>query len=186
MIEDLDVIVEQRPTLRDRWLLPALGTIAVTAVLVSSFAQLRPLRPISELSAPARVSVLHNTAPASGFKPLELPRTIATVDSRTQFSGVTGLTPTALSDGFRDLYRFADGRLLIVIEYPDPANGTLIVPASGPTASFSIRGVKGQAYPMSSTSTPLVVGWVADGMQYHVGGAGFTADELLKFAEALR
>jgi len=182
MIEDLDIIVEQWPTTRERWLLP-LGMLAVTAVLMTSFA---PLRPTAAQSTPARVSVLHNTGPANGITSLELPRTIATAESRARFSGVTGLTSRGLNDGFRDLYRFADGRLLIIIEYPDPANGTLIAPASGPARSVDVRGVQGQAYPMNSTGMPLVVGWVADGMQYQVGGAGFTTDELLRFAEALR
>lgn len=186
MIEDLDVIVEERPIWRDRWLLPALGALAVAAVLGSSFAQLVPLRPAIAQSTPARVSVLHNTGPANGIKSLELPRTIATVESRTQFSGVTGLTSMGLSDGFRDLYRFADGRLLIVIEFPDPVNGTLIAPASGPARSVNVRGMQGEAYPTISTSMPLVVGWAAEGMQYQVGGAGFTTDELLRFSEALR
>ncbi len=189
MIEDLDAIVEHRPTLRERWLVPVIGTVAVTAVLVSSFAQLAPLRPSVFRDTPPRVSVLRNTGPANGFRSLELPRTIATVESRTQFSGVTGLTRTSLSDGFRDLYRFGDGRLLIVIEYPDPANGTLIMPSASSSdlaGSVNVRGVKGQAYPTTSTSMPLTVGWVADGMQYAVGGAGFTTDELLKFVEALR
>ena len=186
MIEDLDAMVEQRPTLRERWLLPVIGTIAVTAVLVSSFAQLVPLRPALPQSPPERVSVLSNAGPATGFRSLELPRTIATASSRTQFSGVTGLTTTGMSDGFRDLYRFSDGRLLVVIEYPDSANGTLITPGAGPERSVNVRGVKGRAYPTTSTSMPLTVGWVADGMQYAVGGAGFTTDELLRFAEALR
>jgi len=186
MIEDLDTMVERRPTLRERWLLPVIGTIAVTAVLVSSFAQLAPLRPAVFQSAPPRVTILRAAGPANGFKALQLPRSVATVESRTQFSGVTGLTPTALSDGFRDLYRFADGRTLLVIEYPDLTNGALLTPGGGPGRSVSVRGVTGQAYPTGSTSMPLIVGWVADGMQYQVGGAGFTADELLRFAEALR
>lgn len=186
MIEDLDVIVEQRPAPRERWLLPALATIAVAAVLVSSFAQQVPLGPAVFRSTPAPVRVLHPTGPANGFKSLQLPRTVATVESRTQFSGVTGLTPTALSDGFRDLYRFPDGRALFIIEYPDLLNGALMTPGGGPGRSLTVRGVKGAAYPTISTSMPLIVGWVADGMQYQVGGAGFTTDELLRFVEALR
>jgi hypothetical protein len=186
MIEDLDVIVEPRPTVRDRWLLPMLGTIAVAAVLVSSFAQLAPSRPALFKEPPPRISVLRPTGPANGFKALQLPRTIATVESRTQFSGVTGLTPTALSDGFRDLYRFADGRALFVIEYPDLTGGSVMTPGAVTSRSFNVRGGKGQAYTTESTSMPLIVGWVADGMQYQVGGAGFTTDELLKFVEALR
>ena len=186
MIEDLDVIVEQRPAPRERWLLPALATVAVAAVLVSSFAQLAPLGPSVFRTAPPRVSVLHPTGPAYGFKALQLPRTVATVGSRTQFSGVTGLTPTALSDGFRDLYRFPDGRVLFIIEYPDLTNGALMKPGGGPGRPVTVRGAKGEAYPTSSTSMPLIVGWVADGMQYQVGGARFTTDELLGFVEALR
>ena len=185
-IEDLDVIVGSWPTPRLRWLLPVVGTIAMAAVLASSFAQLAPLAPLRPAvvrSVPAPARVLQNAAPATGFRSLELPRTIATVEARTQFSGVTGLTKTAQSDGFRDLYRLADGRLLVVIEYPDPANGA---PATADGHAINVRGAKGSAYPTSSTSMPLAIGWAADGMQYQVGGAGFTADELLRFAEALR
>ena len=186
MIEDLDVIVEQRPTLRDRWLLPVLGTIAVAAVLASSFAQLAPQRVAVIQSVPMRRSVLHNAGPGNGFRSLELPRTIATAESHTQFSGVTGLTSTVQSDGFRDLYRLSDGRLLIVIEYPDPANGKLIAPGAAQSYLVVVRRVPAQAYATASTSMPLVVGWVADGMQYAVGGARFTVEELTRFADALR
>jgi hypothetical protein len=186
MIEDLDVIVERRPTLRERWLLPALGAIALVAVLLSTFAQLAPLHASVFQGAPARVSVLRPTGPANGFKALELPRTIATVASRTQFSGVTGLTPTALSDGFRDVYRFADGRALFVIEYPDLTNGALMTPGGSPVRDVVVRRANGRAYATESATMPLIVGWVADGMQYQVGGAGFTTAELLQFAEALR
>lgn len=186
MIEDLDVIVEPRPTLRQRWLLPMVGTIAVAAVLVTTFTQLKPLGRSVFREPPPRVSVLRPVGPAKGFKALELPRTVATVATRTQFSGVTGLTPTALSDGFRDVYRLADGRALFVIEYPDLTNGSIITPGAITTRSFNVRGGKGQAYTTDSATMPLIVGWVADGMQYQVGGAGFTTDELVQFAEALR
>lgn len=186
MIEELDGVLEPRHSWPARWLLPAVGTVAVAAVLVSSFAQLAPVQPPTSLRTPARISVLHPTGPATGFKSLALPRSIATAESRTQFSGVTGLTNTGQSDGFRDLYRFADGRLLIVIELPDPANGTLIAPETGPGYTVTVRGVKGYAYPTRSASMPLTVGWVADGMQYQVGGAAFTTAELLKFIDALR
>lgn len=186
MIEDLDVIVETRPSLRERWLLPAVATVAVAAVLVSSYAQLAPLRQTVFRAPPARVSVLRPAGPAGGFKALQLPRTIATVETRTQFSGVTGLTPTALSDGFRDLYRLADGRALFVIEYPDLTNGLVITPGAQSSRPVTVRGVKGQSYTSDSTSMPLAVAWVADGMQYQVGGAGFGTDELVKLAEALR
>jgi hypothetical protein len=185
MIEDLDLIVETVPSWRERWLLPALGAVAVAAVLVSSYAQLAPLRPATQ-AAPARVSILQPTGPAKGFKALELPRAVASVASRTQFSGVTGLAPTSLSDGFRDIYRFADGRALFVIEYPDLTNGALMTPGGTTFSVVSVRGVQGQSYVTTSTSMPLIVGWVADGMQYQVGGAGFTTDELLKLVEALR
>jgi hypothetical protein len=128
----------------------------------------------------------HHVGPANGFKSLVLPRTIATAESRVQYSGVTGLTRVAQSDGFRDLYRFADGRVLFVVEYPDPANGTLITTESGPVRSIVVRGVKGEVYPTISAGMPLVVGWIADGMQYDLGGAGFTTEELLRFAAELR
>ena len=189
MIEDLDGIVERRPTLRERWLLPMLGGLALAAALAWSFGRLAPLPHASGAitqGPPRRVSVLHPTGPANGFKALELPRTIATAESRTQFSGVTGLTPTSLSDGFRDLYRLSDGRVLIVIEYPDLTAGALVTPGGGQGHAVTVRGVQGQAYPTTSTSLPLAVGWIADGMQYQVGGAGFTTDDLLQFAEALR
>ena len=186
MIEDLDVIVEPQATLSQRWLLPVIASIALAAVLSSSFARLAPTRTATAQIAPARVSVLHDLGPAYGIKSLELPRTIATVASRTQFSGVTGLTDMGTSDGFRDLYRFADGRVLFVIESPDPAKRIRITPGAGPPLSVTVRGTTGQAYATTSASMPLTVGWVADGMQYAVSGAGFTTDELLKLAEALR
>lgn len=186
MIEDLDGIIEPRPTWWDRWLLPALGMLAMAAVLVSSFARLTPARTTAFIAPAPRISVPNNVGPATGVKALRLSRSIATAESRTPFSGITGLTSLGMSEGFRDLYRFADGRFLTVIEYPDPANGTPIEPASGPARPLTVRSVKGVAYPMNSTSLPLVVGWIADGMQYQVGGAGFTADELLRYAEALR
>jgi hypothetical protein len=176
MIQDLDALIEPRPTWRARWLLPVAGGLLLTAVLATSFVRF----------VPAPVSVLHNVAPANGIRSLVLPRTIGTAESRVQYSGVTGLTRMAQSDGFRDLYRLTDGRVLFVIEYPDPANGTLITTESGPVRSVVVRGVTGEVYPTISTAMPLIVGWTADGMQYDVGGAGFTTDELLQFAEALR
>ena len=186
MIEDLDFIVEGRPTWRDGWMLPVLGMLAMAAVLVSSFARLAPAG-TTVFTAPApRISVLSDLGPATGVKALKLPRSIATAGSRTPFSGITGLTSLGMSEGFRDLYRFADGRLLMVVEYPDRASGTLIEPASGPARPLTVRSVKGVSYPTNATSMPLIVGWVADGMQYQVGGAGFTVDELLRYAEALR
>jgi hypothetical protein len=188
MIEDLDVIVEPRPTLRERWLLPAIGMIAVTAVLVSvgPGSKSAPFRGSVINNAPPRQSILSNVVAARPFRALELPRTIAQPLNRAPFSGVTGLSSAALSEGFRDLYRLPDGRSLTVIAYPDRVNGTLTAPASGPSRPVTIRGTNGQVYPMDSAATPLVVDWVADGMQYQVGGAGFTTDELLKLAEALR
>jgi hypothetical protein len=176
MIQDLDVVVEPYPTWRDRWLLPIAGGLLLCAVLAASFVRF----------VPAPVSVLRGVTPANGIRSLVLPRTIATAESRVQYSGITGLTTMAQSDGFRDLYRFADGRVLFVIEYPDPANGTLITTASGPIRPVVVRGVNGEVYPTTSTSMPLIVGWIADGMQYDVGGAGFTTEELLRFAEELR
>jgi hypothetical protein len=176
MIQDLDAVIEARPTWRARWLLPLAGGLLLSAVLATSFVRF----------VPAPISVLHNVARANGIRSLVLPRTIATAESRVQYSGVTGLTRMAQSDGFRDLYRLSDGRVLFVIEYPDPANGTLITTESGPVRPVVVRRVKGEVYPTTSAAIPLIVGWIADGMQYDVGGAGFTTDELLQFAEALR
>src|SRR5690348_14162438 len=113
MIEDLDGVIVPRPTWRERWLLPVAGAIVLAAVFAGSFIRIEP----------ARASVLHAAPPATGVKAIELPRTLATLETRLQFSGVTGLTSMDMSDGFRDTYQLADGRRLIVIEYPDPGNG---------------------------------------------------------------
>ena len=45
MIQDLDGVAERQATLGQRWLLPALGTIAVVAVLASTLARQLPSRP---------------------------------------------------------------------------------------------------------------------------------------------
>lgn len=187
-IEDLDVIVERRPTLRERWLLPALGTVAVAAVLASSFAQLAPPRPASHEVAPAPISVLRKVGPATGFRSLELPPTIASLQSRTQFSGVTGLTSSGQSDGFRDLYRLPDGRLLIVVEYPDPTNAFVAPPLDALELwhRVVVRGVAGIGYRTASASLPLAIAWAADGMQYLLGGAGLSEEELVGLAARLR
>jgi len=121
MIEDLDIIVEQRPTVRESWLLP-LGMLAVTAVLVTSFEQLALLRPTTAHDPPARVSVLPNTGPANGIKSLELPRTVATAESRARFSGVTGLTSRGLNDGS-----------------PTGCSTRSVAQASRPTSCFATR-----------------------------------------------
>jgi hypothetical protein len=173
VIEDLDGIIEPRATWRERWLLPAAGALLLGAVLASSFVR----------SEPARTSVLQAAIPATGVKAIELPRTLATLETRLQFSGVTGLTSMAMSDGFRDAYRLADGRLVIVIEYPDPANGALIAPAA--RIAVPVRGVRGAVFDTSAPSQPTALAWVANGMQYQVGGA-FTPAELISLAEQLR
>jgi len=173
MIEDLDGVIEPRPTWRERWLLPVAGAVLLAAVFAGSFIRIEP----------ARASVLHAAPPATGVKAIELPRTLATLETRLQFSGVTGLTSMDMSDGFRDTYQLADGRRLIVIEYPDPANGALIAPA--PRIAVPVRGVRGAVFDTSTPSHPMALACVADGMQYQVGGA-FTADELISLAEQLR
>ena len=188
MIEDLDGIIEQRPTLPERWLLPAIGTIAVTAVLVSSFAQQAPLRPTVVGSTVARVSVLRDVGPASGFKTLELPPSIATAQRRTQFSGVTGLTTAGQSDGFGDLYRLADGRLVIVVEYPDPSSALVAPPVDAvePWHRVAVRGVGGIGYRTASANLAVAIAWWADGTQYVLGGAAVSENELVGLAARLR
>ena len=187
MIEDLEVIVESAPTWRDRWLLPALGALALAAVLVSSFAQLAPVRSGVTQHVPS-VSVIQGAVPGTGIRSLELPRTVATVATRTQLSGVTGLTPMDQSEGFRDLYRFEDGRLLIVVEYPDPAALSVAVPsgALGTPHRVTVRGTTGLGYATATASLPLAIAWRADGMQYVVGGAAFSEEELVRLAAQLR
>lgn len=173
MIEDLDGIIERRPTWGERWLLPAAGAVLLSAVLAASFLRFEP----------ARTTALQAAPPATGVKSIELPRTVATLESRLQFSGTTGLTSMEMSDGFRDTYRLTDGRRVIVIEYPDPANGALIAPAA--RVAVPVRGVRGAVFDTSQASQPNAIAWVADGMQYQVGGA-FSADELIGLAEQLR
>ena len=174
MIEDLDGIIEPRPTWRERWLLPFAGAVLLSAVFAGSFVRPAPA---------ARASVLEAAPRATGVKAIELPRTLATLETRLQFSGVTGLTSMEMSDGFRDTYRLADGRLVIVIEYPDPANGALIAPAA--RIAVPVRGVRGATFDTFTPSQPAAIAWVADGMQYQLGGA-FTTDELISLAEQLR
>ena len=173
MIEDLDAVTEPRPTWRARWLLPVAGGLLLAVVLATSFLRFTPV--------PA--SVLDAAPPATGIKTIELPRTLATLETRLQFSGVTGLTSMAMSDGFRDMYRLADGRLAIVIEYPDPANGALLAPPR--RVAVRVRGGTGAVFDTSAASQPKAIAWVADGMQYQVGGA-FSTDELISLAEQLR
>ena len=173
MIEDLDGVIEPRPSWRARWLLPAAGAVLLCAVLASSFLRF----------VPTRASVVAAAPPAVGIKAIELPRTLATLQTRLQFSGVTGLTSMDMSDGFRDTYRLADGRLVIVIEYPDPANGTLVAPPA--RVRVPVRGTNGAVFDTFQASQPKAIAWVADGMQYQVGGA-FSTEELISLAEQLR
>ncbi|MDP9319838.1 MAG: hypothetical protein M3P16_01935 [Chloroflexota bacterium] len=173
MIEDLDGVIEPARTWQARWLLPAAGAMLLGAVLASSFLRFTP----------ARATVLEGAPPATGIKSIELPRNVATLQTRLQFSGVTGLTSMEMSDGFRDTYRLADGRLVIVIEYPDPANGALLAPPQ--RAAVRVRGGQGAVFDTFQLSQPNAIAWVADGMQYQVGGA-FSTDELISLAEQLR
>lgn len=187
MIEDLEGIVDSAPTWRDRWLMPALGALALVAVLGSTFLQLAPVR-AGVTQHVSSLSVIPGAAPGRGIRSLELPRTVATVTRRTQLSGVTGLTPMELSEGFRDLYRFEDGRLLIVVEYPDPSGTSVAVPsgALGTPHRLAVRGTTGIAYATATASLPAAIAWRADGMQYVVGGAAFSEDELVRLAAQLR
>ena len=173
MIQDLDGVIEPRPSWSARWLLPSAGGVLLVVVLATSFLRVEP----------ARVSVLAAAAPATGIKAIELPRTLATLETRLQFSGVTGLTSMEMSEGFRDTYRLADGRLVIVIEYPDPADGALLAPVA--RIQVGVRGTNGAIFDTFQASQPKAIAWVADGMQYQVGGA-FSSDELISLAEQLR
>jgi hypothetical protein len=173
MIEDLDGVVEPRLSWRARWLLPLAGAILLAVVLATSFLRYTPVT----------ARVLDAVPPATGIKAIELPRNLATLETRLQFSGVTGLTSMAMSDGFRDTYQLADGRRVIVIEYPDPANGALLAPVA--RTRVPVRGVNGAVFDTFAASQPKAIAWVADGMQYQLGGA-FSTDELISLAEQLR
>jgi len=173
LIEDLDGVIEPRPSCPALCLLPLAGGVLLAVVLATSFLRVEP----------ARVNVLDAAPPATGIKAIELPRTLATLETRLQFSGVTGLTSMEMSDGFRDTYVLGDGRRVIVIEYPDPANGALIAPPA--RTKVPVRGVNGAIFDTLQPSQPKAIAWVADGMQYQVGGA-FSSDELISLAEQLR
>jgi hypothetical protein len=188
LIEDLDVIVEPVPTCRDRWLLPAFGALALSAVLATTFVRLAPVRTPVSGAGIARSSVLQGAPPAAGIRALELPRTVASLQGRTQISGVTGLTSMDMSEGFRDLYRLADGRLLIVAEYPDPLRSDVAAPANAlrPTHRVAVRGVMGIGYETATATLPIAISWSSDAMQYVVGGAAFSEEELVSLAAQLR
>lgn len=187
MIEDLDGVVDPRPSWRDRWLLPLAAGLLLATVLATSFVRPAPAaRPLAvgpaAPAAPARVLAALPGAPA--LRILELPRTVAMLEARTQFSGTTGLTSAGDSDGQRDVYRLPDGRLLVVIQYPDPAAVRIVV--RGAPGQPSVRGVPAERVVSDAASLPLAVAWTAEGMRYQVGGAGFTLEELQRYAELLR
>lgn len=188
MIQDLDGVAERQATRGQRWLLPALGTIAVAAVLASTLARQLPARPQVQPVTQAHLSVLPGIGPATGFKGLALPPSVASIERRTQFSGVTGLTTAAQSDGFGDLYRLADGRLVILVEYPDPAN--LFVRPPGDAVELwhrvAVRGNAGLGYRTASPSLAVAIAWAADGTQYVLGGAALSEEELVSLAARLR
>ena len=48
-----------------------------------------------------------------------------------------------------------------------------------------VRGTNGAVFDTIQASQPKAIAWVADGMQYQVGGA-FSTDELISLAEQLR
>ena len=177
MIEDLDGVVDRRAGLTERWLLPFAGAVALAIVLASSFIRIEP----------ARATVLRALPPATGVKTIELPRTLATLESRLQFSGVTGLTSMDMSDGFRDTYTLVDGRRLFVIEFPVAAgdaatySGSIDLPHR-----VAVRGAMGIGYSTGSAALPTVIAWTADGMQYTLGGAAFSEEELVRLASQLR
>lgn len=188
MIEDLDVIVEPAPTWRDRWLLPAFGAIALSLVLAITFLRLAPARSPAFGAESSKPSVLQGVPLAAGIRALELPRTVASLQGRTQVSGVTGLTRMEMSEGFRDLYRLADGRLLIVAEYPDPLRSEVWSPVNAlqPTHRVAVRGAMGIGYETATATLPMAIAWSSDAMQYVVGGAAFSEEELVGLAAQLR
>jgi hypothetical protein len=175
VIEDLDGIVEPRLTWRARWLLPLAGSLVLGVIFVTTFFRYE--------TTPA--SIVRAAAPAMGVRAVELPRSVATLVTRLQFSGVTGLTSMAASEGFRNTYRLPDGRLAIVIEYPDPAHGAQIASARVPVEDVRVRGTDGAVFDTAAASQPKAIAWVADGMHYQLGGA-FSTDELISLAEQLR
>jgi hypothetical protein len=152
MIFDLDGVPnEPRPTWRERWLRPLAAASLLAAVLLVSFVHLDPARP----------TVLTNAAPAPDLRTRVLPPTVARLVTRTPFSGVTGLTPAALNDGFRDVYRLPDGRTFTVTGIPDDG----AVPARLP---------------------PGTVVRVSGPMLYLVGSGDVTPGELTELADRLR
>jgi hypothetical protein len=177
LIVELDALPDPRPTWRDRWLLPAAFGMLLAVVLAASFVRYTP----------ARARVLQAAPPAIGVKAIELPRTLATLETRLQFSGVTGLTSMAMSEGFRDTYALADGRRLFVIEFPAPAgaaatySGAVDLPHR-----VAVRGEMGIGYSTDSSVLPMWIAWTADGMQYTLGGAAFSEEELVRLASQLR
>lgn len=187
MIEDLDGIVEPRPTWRDRWLLPALGGLALTAVFATAFVRVAAAPAVQAGQPIAAVRAVRVAVPAAGIRTLELPRTVGTLEVRAQLSGVTGLTSMDMSDGFRDLYRLADGRSLVVLEYPD-RSGNPLAPAANALEvhRVTVRGLTGLGYTTTTASLSRAIAWSADAMQYVVGGAGFSEDELIRLAAQLR
>jgi hypothetical protein len=177
LIVELDAATETRFTWRERWLLPASFALLLAVVLSASFVRYTP----------ARTSVVRAAPPATGVKVIELPRTLASLESRLQFSGVTGLTSMDMSDGFRDTYTVADGRRLFVIEFPIPADTTATYSgAIDLPHRVAIRGLMGIGYSTDSPALPTVIAWTADGMQYTVGGAAFSEEELVRLASQLR
>ncbi len=202
VISDLDGVIEPRPTWRARWLAPLLLSAVLAAVLAASFGfwpkNARPgpaslpqagVQASRQRDVPLSVAVPANVVERVPSRPrlvrLELPPELARFGSRVEFSGITGLTSIALTDGYRDLYRLDDGRTLTVFVLPEPS-GALAVSAGWDVEALLVRGRPGLSYSTTSTGTPLVVAWSADGTMYQVGGAGFTVAELIRLAEALR
>ena len=177
MIEDLDGIVDRRAGWAARWLLPLAAALLLAIALASSFVRFEPVR----------ASVLRALPPATGVKGIELPRTLASLETRLQFSGVTGLTSMDMSDGFRDTYTLADGRRVFVIEFPAPAGvAATYSGAVDPPHRVAVRGEMGIGYSTDSPVLPMWIAWTADGMQYTLGGAAFSEEELVRLASQLR
>jgi hypothetical protein len=187
VIEDLDGVIEPRPTWRQQWLVPAAGALLLSTVLAASFLRFEPAHASVLRGEPVRASVRQQLTPATGVKAIELPRTVATLEARLQFSGTTGLTKMNMSDGFRDTYQLADGRRLSVIEVPAPRGSAAGYPgALDLPHRVAVRGEMGIGYSTALPALPTVIAWTADGMQYTVAGAAFSEEELVRLASQLR
>lgn|GEM_PF-2953333 len=182
-IQDLDTVVDALPTWRRRWTAPLAGALVLAAVLAVTFVKVPTLRP----------TALGGPPPAVGFRVLEVPVGVATFQTRVALSGITGLTQVSQNDGYRYLYRLADGRSLIFLEYPIRENGiTLDRISTLPDYTeqrVTIRGVPALLQlptdAAGSTAAGLLI-WIADSTFYQLSTPATGVSELTRLAAALR